>query len=64
MRCSRRLRAIRAEMPRDHGRRFDCSNARPWSLDIERDYERGFGIGAQHCGEVGLQVVLLKLAKS
>jgi len=52
------------EMPRDHGWRLDCSSAHPWSLDSELDYERGFGIGAQHCGEFGSQVELLKLAKS
>jgi hypothetical protein len=50
--------------PRGHGRRFDRSNAHPWPFDIELDYERGFGIGAQHCGEAGSQVELLKLAKS
>jgi hypothetical protein len=33
-------------------------------LATDQDYERGFGIGAQHCGEFGSQVELLKLAKS
>jgi len=55
---------VRPKKPRDHGRAFDRSNAHSWSLGTGRDYERGFGIGAQHCGEAGSQVELARLAKS
>lgn len=45
------------------GRPIDWKLTHGLSPD-QPDYERGFGIGAQHCGDVGSQVELLRLAKS